>query len=128
MLPLIVLPILDITDGAVMNVCADDPANQYGRIKIPSAEIDVPLAYVSDDCGCYLGLWNGGRINGDAQMFEAVKVGDWAMIYQPEGNLVVECVQISYAVEGCIRADGDVLVCVKTPFPLIIRVYRLIVL
>ena len=131
MLPLVILPMLADTDDVVMSAtnAAPNEPNQLGSIKIPQAGVDASLSltHVDDEC-CYMGLWNGGRINGDAQMFKSVKVDDWADIVTEDTRIVAECVGISYAVEGFIRADGDVLVCVKTAFPLVMRVYRFVIL
>lgn len=131
MLPVVVLPLLTAPSGVVMmaTIAAPNEPNQQGSIKIPQAGVDasLSLAHVDDEC-CYMGLWNGGRINGDAQMFESVKMDDWADIVTEDTRIVAECVGISYAVEGFIRADGDVLVCVKTAFPMVMRVYRFVIL
>lgn len=131
LLPVVVLPILSAPSGVVMVATIAAPNEPYiqGSIRIPTAGVDasLSLAHVDDDC-CYMGLWNGGCIIGDAQMFETVKVDDWADIVTEEAHIVAECVDISYAVEGFIHPNGDVLVCVRTAFPLVMRVYRFIVL
>lgn len=125
LLPLCVLALLDIPDGAVME--ATQTPSPHGEICIPEAGVNAGLVLVHDDCTCcYLGLWNGGRIYGDAKTFESVKVGDWADIYQPEVHLVLECVEIKHTLSAFVKADGDVLVCVKTAFPLVLRVYRFV--
>lgn len=92
MLPVVVLPLLTAPSGVVMKATIAAP-NEQGNIVIPNAGVDASLflTRVDDDC-CYMGLWNGGYIIGDAQMFESVKVGDWADITMPECHLVLECV------------------------------------
>lgn len=128
LLPMIVLPMLSAPSGVVMRATSASPYEQ-GSIRIPNADVDAHLSLVHVDCDCcYMGLWNGGRINVDAQMFESVKVDDWASIVTADYRIIAECVSITYAVEGFIEPGGDVLVCVKTPIPLIMRVYKFVIL
>lgn len=128
LLPMIVLPIFSAPSGVVMRVTSASPYEQ-GSIRIPNADVDAHLSLVHVDCDCcYMGLWNGGRINVDAQLFESVKVDDWASIVTAEYRIIAECVSITYQVEGFIEPGGDVLVCVKTPIPLLLRVYKFVIL
>lgn len=110
LLPVVVLPIITKPSGVVMKATIAAP-NEQGSIRIPAAGVDasLSLAHVDDDC-CYMGLWNGGYIIGDAQMFESVKVGDWADIKTPECHLVLECVEIKYTIGQLDKPDGDVLI------------------
>ena len=124
LLPMIVLPIFSAPSGVVMST-TETPTSY--SIRIPSTGVRMFLTHEHEDgCACGLGLWNGGRINTHAQIFESVKVGDWAKIHQPEGNLVLECVKITTTIDFSVRPDGDVLICVcDWPF---VKVYRFIVL
>ncbi len=109
MLPLCVLPLLDIPDGAVME--ATQTPSPQGEISIPEAGVKAGLMLVHDDCTCcYMGLWNGGRIYGDAQMFASVKVGDWADIDMLDCHLVLECVEIKHTIGQLEKPNGDVLI------------------
>ncbi len=110
MSPMFILPMLADTDGMVMRASNAAP-NTQGSIRIPNAGVDasLSLAYADCDC-CYMGLWNGGYIIGDAQMFESVKVGDWADIRTPECHLVLECVEIKHTISAFVKAEGDVLI------------------
>ena len=110
MSPVFILPMLADTDGVVMRASNAAP-NTQGSIKIPSAGVDASLSLAHADCDCcYMGLWNGGRIIGDAEMFESVKVGDWADIRTPECHLVLECVEIKHTLGCFVKAEGDVLI------------------
>lgn len=113
LLPVVVLPILSAPSGVVMVATIAAPNESYiqGSIRIPTAGVDasLSLAHVDDDC-CYMGLWNGGCIIGDAQMFESVKVGDWADIDMPDCHLVLECVEIKHTIGYLDKPHGDVLI------------------
>lgn len=110
MLPVVVLPIIAKPSGVVMKATIAAP-NTQGSIRIPTAGVDASLSltHVDDDC-CYMGLWNGGYIIGDAQMFESVKVGDWADIDMPDCHLVLECVEIKHTIGQLEKPGGDVLI------------------
>jgi len=109
-LPMVVLPIITKPTGVVMEATIAAP-NTQGSIKIPSAGVNASLSLTHFDCDCcYMGLWNGGRINGDAQMFESVKLGDWAEIVMPECHLVLECVELKYSIGQLDKPNGDVLI------------------
>lgn len=110
MLPVVVLPLLSAPSGVVMKATIAAP-NEQGSIRVPAAGVDasLSLAHVDDDC-CYMGLWNGGYIIGDAQMFESVKVGDWADISMPDCHLVLECVEIKHSIGQLDKPNGDVLI------------------
>lgn len=122
MLPVVVLPFITKPSGVVMKATIAAP-NEQGSIRIPNAGVDasLSLAHVDDEC-CYMGLWNGGYIIGDAQMFESVKVGDWADITMPDCHLVLECVEIKHSIGQLDKPDGDVLIICGT------KVYRFTVL
>ena len=112
MLPVVVFPLLTAPSGVVMKATIAAPHEQeQGSIKIPNAGVDasLSLAHVDDDC-CYMGLWNGGYIIGDAKMFESVKVGDWADINMPDCHLVLECVEIKHTIGQLEKPNGDVLI------------------
>ena len=125
MLPVVVLPLLTAPSGVVMKatIAAPNEPNEQGSIKIPNAGVDASLSlvHVDDDC-CYMGLWNGGYIIGDAQMFESVKVGHWADIKTPECHLVLECVEIKHTIGQLEKPNGDVLIICG------LKVYRFTVL
>ena len=113
MLPVVVLPIMTAPSGVVMmaTIAAPNEPNQQGSIKIPNAGVDASLSLTHvDDERCYMGLWNGGYIIGDAQVFESVKVGDWADIDMPDCHLVLECVEIKHSIGQLENPDGDVLI------------------
>lgn len=113
MLPVVVLPLLTAPSGVVMKatIAAPNEPNQQGSIKIPQAGVDASLSLTHvDDERCYMGLWNGGYIIGDAQVFESVKVGDWADIDMPDCHLVLECVEIKHSIGQLENPDGDVLI------------------
>lgn len=110
MSPVFILPMLADTDGVVMRASNAAP-NTQGSIKIPNAGVDASLSLTHvDDERCYMGLWNGGYIIGDAQVFESVKVGDWADIDMPDCHLVLECVEIKHSIGQLENPDGDVLI------------------
>ena len=111
MLPVVVLPIIAKPSGVVMKATIAAPNEKLGSIRIPTAGVDASLSltHVDDDC-CYMGLWNGGYIIGDAQMFESVKVGDWAEITMPDCHLVLECVEIKHTIGQLEKPNGDVLI------------------
>lgn len=122
LLPVVALPIINSPSGVVMKATIAAP-NEQGRIKIPNAGVDASLSLAHYDCGCcYMGLWNGGYIIGDTQMFESVKVGDWADIRMPECHLVLECVEIKHTIGQLEKPDGDVLIICG------LKVYRFIML
>lgn len=128
LLPMIVLPLLSAPSGVVMRATSASPYEQ-GSICIPNADVDATLSLVHYDCDCcYMGLWNGGRINVDADLFRSVKVDDWASIVTAEYRIIAECVSITYQVEGFIEPGGDVLVCVKTMIPMVMKVYKFVIL
>ena len=113
MLPVVVLPIMTAPSGVVMKatIAAPNEPNTQGSIKISNAGVDASLSLAHHDCDCcYMGLWNGGYIIGDAQMFESVKVGDWADIDMPDCRLVLECVEIKHTIGQLEKSNGDVLV------------------
>lgn len=112
LLPVVVLPLLTAPSGVVMKATIAAPNEQeQGSIKIPQAGVDASLSltHVDDDC-CYMGLWNGGYIIGDAQMFASVKVGDWADIDMLDCHLVLECVEIKHTIGQLEKPNGDVLI------------------
>lgn len=110
MLPVVVLPFLDAPSGVVMKATIAAP-NGQGSIRIPNAGVDASLSLAHDDCDCcYMGLWNGGYIIGDAHMFESVKVGDWADIDMPDCHLVLECVEIKHTIGYLDKPHGEVLI------------------
>lgn len=113
MLPVVVLSLLTAPSGVVMKatIAAPNEINEQGSIVIPNAGVDASLSLTHYDCDCcYMGLWNGGYIIGDAQIFESVKVGDWADIETPECHLVLECVEIKHTIGQLEKPNGDVLI------------------
>lgn len=106
------------------------PPDQHvcGRIRIHSAGIyaEVYIADHGPDCGCCPSLWNGGKVTTTADM-SSVQIWDVAdLITLDGGHYVLECVEIKHTLSAFVKADGDVLVCVKTAFPLIVRAYRFV--
>ena len=126
LLVLISLPLFE-NDGVVMMAGGVDGVD--GCIRIPSVGIYAPLSLVCYDTCCYMGLWNGGRIDMDCDL-SAVCIGDWARVDQ-EYSLMLECVSIESCFlvgdvligwRGIVRSDGDVLICDMSS--IVVRVSR----
>lgn len=119
------------TDDVAMRT---DDGGHHGRLCIPSAGVDTKLSLVHEGCTCcYMGLWNGGKIYGDAQTLSSVKVGDWADIMTADYRIIVECVEVAdclaicgklIGLRGIVKSDGDVLLCVGLGWCRV-RVYRM---
>lgn len=94
-----------------------------GYMRVGSIRAEI-MAEDAQDCDCCPALWNGGIVTTTADL-SGVKKYDMADIITLDGgHYVMECIAISHAVKGFIKADGDVVICVKTGIPFLMRVYR----
>lgn len=126
MMPLVVLPLLDV-----------DGLSVYGYIRIPSADVRAEVFYTAhgESCGCCGALWNGGIASVKADM-SAVCIGDMVDMRSLDGeHLVLECVEMVDCIRvgrwliswrGIMHPDGDVLLCTDANRWPCVRVLRLV--
>lgn len=129
--------LLSIEDGVVMSNVATRGQTRAGQLCIPSEDIEMDLYRVYDNCVCcYLGLYNGGRVEVRGIDLSDVCIECTACIEQEDVYLVLECVEIMNCVQigntllsrrGVVHAEGDVLIVMCDYFPFV-KVWRMTVL
>lgn len=129
--------LLSIEDGVMMSNVMTRGQTRAGQLNIPSEDIKMDLYRVHDDCVCcYLGLYNGGKIEVRGVDLSTVGIDCTASIKQEDVYLVLECVELVDCVQignvllslrGVVHADGDVLIVMCDNSPLV-KVWRMTVL
>ena len=105
----------------VCNVRAEP--SDIGYIKVAGIRAEIMMDD-AQSCGCCPELWNGGIVTTTADLSSVRKYDMADIITLVGGFYVMECCSISRAFKWFIKADGDVVICVKTGIPFLMRVYR----
>jgi hypothetical protein len=140
LLPIILMCLIVVIgaeSGVVMSNVATRGQTRAGQLCIPSEDIEMDLYRVYDDCVCcYLGLYNGGRVEVRGIDLSDVGIECTACIEQEDVYLVLECVEIVDCVKiggtllslrGVVHVEGDVLIVMCDCFPFV-KVWRMTVL